>query len=212
MLAKGRAFSGRIEKEAGVGDLTHTGEFVATLTTAGSGNVLAAAIAAGILDRTGPAGGFTDTFDSATSILAAVYGSAADANTGDSWRFLYRNGVAFAMTAAIGEGIVLVNANVAASVIREYLLRVLNATPRQTYICQTATSVTVTGFTAAQLATLSVGMMASGSGVVAGSTIATITPATGTLTLSVATTTTVANNALTFSPTLEVRGLGVMTA
>lgn len=213
MLARPVVADGGLQRQAMAGDLVHTGERIATLTTAGSGTILAEAIAAGILRRTGPAGGYTDTFDSATNIIAALGGAGVPVQ-GCSWRFTFINGVAQAMTAAAGEGIVLgTNVNVAASVVRTYLLTVLNDTPRRQYnVNTTNSSPTVGGFTTDQLDTLSVGMMISGTGITAGTTISAINRGAGTITMSGNATATNTGVALVFSPVINISGLGVMTA
>lgn len=202
---------------AEAGDLAVTNERIDTLTTAGAGTILAASIAAGILRRTGPGVGYTDTFDTATNILAALSGSPQfgfDAKQGVSWRFTFINGVAQAMTAAAGEGIQLgTNVNVAASVIRTYLLTVLNDTPRQAYnVNTTNASPTVGGLTAAQLDTLSVGMMVSGAGITAGTLISAINRSAGTLTLSANASATATGVAQVYSPVINISGLFAGTA
>lgn len=202
---------------AEAGDLIPTMERIDALTTAGSGTVLAASIAAGILRRTGPGAGFTDTFDSATNILNALSGIAGvgfDPKQGTSWRFTFINGVAQAMTAAAGEGIVLgTNVNVAASAIRTYLCTVLNDTPRQQLIVNTTNaSATISGLTQAQCDLLTVGMMVSGAGITAGSTITAINRAAGTLTISNNASATATGVALVFSPVINISGLFAGTA
>jgi len=213
MLARPMVTDGGLQRQALGGDLVHTGERIDTLTTVGAGTILAASIAAGILRRTGPVGGYTDTFDSATNIINALGGSGVPLQ-GCSWRFTFINGVAQAMTAAAGEGIVLgTNVNAAASIVRTYLLTVTNDTARQVFIVGTTNaSPTVTGFTKAQLDLLSVGQMVSGTGITAGTTISAINIAAGTITLSGNATATNASVALTFSPVINISGLGVMTA
>lgn len=209
--------AGGMARLAEAGDLIVTNERIDTLTTAGSGTVLAASIAAGILRRTGPAAGFTDTFDTASNILAALSGapqSGFDPKQGSSWRFTYINGVAQAMTAAAGEGIQLgTNVNVAASVIRTYLLTVLNDTVRQAFIANTVNaSPTVGGLTAAQVDLLTVGMMVSGTSITAGTLISGVNRLAGTITLSANATATNTGVSLVFSPVINISGLFAGTA
>ena len=117
------------------GDILASGRTInASLTTAGSGTVLGAQIASGIIARTGPGGAFTDTFDTAWNIISALAGNfpVLDAVQGLSFEFTYQNQVAFAMTAAAAasSGVVLgSNVNVAASLVRDYLVTILNASP-----------------------------------------------------------------------------------
>ena len=202
---------------AEAGDLLVTNERISTLTTAGSGTILAESIAAGILRRTGPGAGFTDTFDSAANILAALSGSPQtgfDPKQGTSWRFTYINGVAQAMTAAAGEGIVLgTNVNVAASAIRTYLLTCLNDTARQVLTANTTNaSPTLTGLTSAQCDLITAGMMISGSGITAGTTVSAINRLAGTVTMSGNATATATAVSLVFSPVINISGLFAGTA
>ena len=117
------------------GDLMIGGESISAgaLTTVGAGTWLAAAIAAGIIRRTGPVGGYTDTTDTAANILTALAGNAqaADLAPGSSFRLLFINTVAFAFTFAAGAGVTVGTGtlDVAASLWREYLVTILNPTP-----------------------------------------------------------------------------------
>ena len=117
------------------GDIIASGKNINTsLTTVGSGTVLAAQLVAGVIARTGPTGAFTDTFDTAWNIIQALAGNfpVADVVQGISFEFTYQNQVAYAMTAAAAasSGVVLgSNVNVAASLVRDYLVTILNASP-----------------------------------------------------------------------------------
>jgi len=202
---------------ADAGDLIVTNERIDTLTTAGSGIILAASVAAGILRRTGPGAGYADVFDASYNILAALSGNPGggfDPKVGTSWRFTFINGVAFANTVAISEGITLgANSAVAASVIRTYLMTVVNDTPRS--ICNVGTtnaSPTVTGFTTAQLEAISVGQMVTGAGITAGTTVSAISRSALTITLSANATATAPLVALSFAPVINVSGLFAGTA
>jgi len=216
-IARPLIMAGGHARIAEAGDLAVTNERIVALNFSGWGTITGEAIAAGIFRRTGPAAGFTDTFDTATNILTALSGSPQfgfDPKQGVSWRFTYINGVAQAMTAAAGEGIQLgTNVNVAASVIRTYLLTVLNDTPRQVYnVNTTNASPTVGGLTAAQLDMLSVGMMVSGAGVTAGTLISAINRSAGTLTLSANASATATGVAQVYSPVINISGLFAGTA
>lgn len=67
----------------------NTIENITTLSTGGNGTILAAAIAGGIVTRTGAQNGtaFTDTVDNATNIIAAM----PNANIGQSFELTYQN-------------------------------------------------------------------------------------------------------------------------
>lgn len=137
-----------IDRRIFPGDLVAGGENIlaGSITTVGAGVLTAAAIATGIIRRTGPVGGFTDTTDTAANIINALLcGSgqiSPDCVPGTSFRLLYINTVAQAMTFAAGTGVVAGTGtlNVAASNVREYLVTVLNTSPVQIYQCATSNS------------------------------------------------------------------------
>lgn len=80
-------------------------ELNTALTTAGAGIPTAAGIVGGIIARTGPAGAFSDTTDTAANIIAAVHGAAV----GQSWELTYINATAFVATLIAGGGVTLTN-------------------------------------------------------------------------------------------------------
>lgn len=101
------------------------------IATVGAGTWTGAAIATGIINRTGPTGGYTDTTDTAANIIAALQGNspALAAVPGTSFRLLFINTVAFAMTFAAGVGVVAGTGTLSlgASAVRLYLLTILNS-------------------------------------------------------------------------------------
>jgi hypothetical protein len=106
------------------------------ISTAGAGTWTGASIATGIINRTGPTAGYTDTTDSAANIIAALAGNGAGiVDAGSTFRLLVRNTVAYAMTFAAGTGVVegTGTLNIASSTVREYILTVLNSSPQQQY-------------------------------------------------------------------------------
>lgn len=138
MLMRPVARESGLLREMNPGDVLGGGETFppGKLTTAGAGTWTAAMIASGLITRTGPAGGYTDTTDTAANIIAALAGNfpAADMLPGSTFRLRFMNTVAFAMTLAAGAGVTLGTngtnvVNCAASLVREYLITVLNATP-----------------------------------------------------------------------------------
>lgn len=148
---RAKGYAGDVERQIMPGDLLLSGEVISTIATAGSGTLTAAAIATGIIKRTGPAGAFTDTTDTAANIIAALSGNnpAADVVPGSTFRLRYMNTVALAMTLANGQGVVsgAGTLNVAASVIRDYLLTILNASPPQTLLATFLTASPLVLFT-----------------------------------------------------------------
>lgn len=217
---------GNMKREIAGGDLLAQGKRIATLTTVGAGTITAAMIAAGILRRTGPVGGFTDTFATAQEILTALAGNnyAPDTIKGLTFEFLYINGVAQAMTAAGAAGITLGTlVDVASSAIRRYLFTILNATPPSTQVAATTSANAIlTLAVPVAMGTITPGQVVSGTGITAGSLVAgvTIGDATNRNNLSKITAVTMdqvgsginAASSITFSPNVSIDGLYAGTA
>lgn len=202
-----------LDRDLAKGDLIPENMSVAALTTVGAGTWTAAQIAGGIIRRTGPVGGYTDTTDTSENIRQALEGLSGGACLGMSFLFIFLNDVAQAHTFAAGVGVTNTGTvSTAASLKRVYNVSVVNDTPQQIFLAsQTNASAVITGLTAAQTALLSVGMAASGTSIAASSFINSIQPGVG-VTLSVATTATLVNNAITFSPVINFEGLFAGTA
>jgi hypothetical protein len=83
------------------------------ITTAGNGTLPAAALVGHLITRSGPAGAFTDTTDTAANIIAALTGL-SNVPGGISWTCEYINTTGFVATLAGGTG-VTVSANTGAS-------------------------------------------------------------------------------------------------
>lgn len=179
---------------------------VASITTAGAGTLTAAAMLSGCIDRTGPAGGYADTLDSADNLLAA----SPLLSGGDSFEFTYRNTVAFAQTLSVGEGAELSGSNtgISASSVRRYLVTVIAAARRQIYsVSMTNASPTLTGLTQAQAQTLIPLMgVTAASGVPAATTLLAVNSVAGTVTMS-ANATVTQTIACTFFPRYNIKGL-----
>lgn len=204
------------------GDLVAGGESLTAggNSTAGSGTLTGAQIATGIINRTGPGGAFTDTTDTSTAILLALAGNTqgADAIQGISFRLLYINTVAFAMTFAAGTGVIAGSGtlNVAASTWREYLVTILNSTPQVLLSCATTNANATVTFvlqanqTALPIGTVTPGMTVSGTGITAGTTVLGVTQGQGGITgVTLSANATATNNpvGLTFLPTIRFDGL-----
>lgn len=204
------------------GDIVAGGEslLAGAISTVGAGTLTGAAIATGIINRTGPGAGYTDTTDSAQNIITAFAGNmpAADVVPGTSIRLLFINTVAFAMTFAAGEGVVAGTGtlNCAASVGREYLVTVLNSTPRVSLMCGTTNGNKIVTFNNAQaMGVVTPGMVMSGTGITAGTKVVGITlNGSGQISgVSTDTNSTATNAAmaLVFSPCVQFDALGGRT-
>lgn len=224
MLVRPKVGAGEasISREVMPGDLLAGGENILAggIATAGNGTLTGAAIATGIIRRTGPGGAYTDTTDTSTNILAAIAGNAqgADVLPGTTFRLLFINTVAFAMTFAAGSGVVSGTGTlgVAASLVREYLLTVLNSTPQSIQNCSTTNASAVVTFNlpanapALPMGTITPGMSVSGTGITAGTTVLGVTYGQGGITgVTLSANATATNNpvALTFLPTIQIDGI-----
>lgn len=242
MLLRALSYTdGDVQRAFSLGDVMDTQENFTSLTTAGSGTILAAQIAGGPLKRTGPGGAFTDTFDTANNIINALSGnassiSAAGSNPfnpsfqtvtfggifvqpgqpqpGASFRWLYLNTVAFAMTAAVAanSGVILgSNPSVAASLVRTYLFQIQNGSPQILVNANlTNASAVVTGLTTAQTNQITPGMSVYGTNVQALSVVNSVQTGVG-FTMSLTATATILQ-ALTLTPTITITGLFSATA
>lgn len=71
------------------------------ITTVGAGTLTAAALAGGVITRTGPVAAYTDTTATAALIVAAI----PNAFVGQSWVLRIKNGTNFTQTLAAGSGV-----------------------------------------------------------------------------------------------------------
>lgn len=178
------------------GDTVLAGESLVVVGTAGDGVWTAAAIVAGILQRTGPGANYADVTDSSPNILAALAGAgnAADVAPGLTWRSIVRNAVAFTNTVTVGLGVrdlAGISLNMAASQTREYLWTVLNSSPQQNVVANvvngspTLTLVIPPGLTGFPIGpqpgalNITPGMTLNGTGVTAGTRIKNVVQGAG---------------------------------
>lgn len=218
-VVKPSVYNGALQRQAQAGDIITGTETRQTLSTAGAGTITAAQITGGILVRTGPSAGFTDTTETAAQIIAALLANQQFLGTGAitpqgidrglTLRLRYLNTVAYAATLAAGTGVDLVgNTGVNASSVKDFLLTIKNGTPQQVLAANTTSaSTSIGGLTAAQLQNITPGMLVSGTGIPGLATVASAN-LNGNLVLSTAATATGSAVALTFNPNVELLGLG----
>jgi hypothetical protein len=234
MLARAVGFRGSPNPEyIRGGDVLGLGEVLATLTTVGAGTWTGAMIASGILVRTGPVGGYTDTTDSATNILTALAGNlfSSIVEVGTTWRFRFINTVAQALTFAAGAGVVTGTGTltVAASLTRDYLFTVLstqtpttlqanttNASAVVTFVFPTGTTSWPMGPSSGAV-NIQPGATVSGTGITTGTTVIGVTQGPGgvtgvTLSANATATSAAGGVPLTFGPTIRIDSIGSMTA
>lgn len=175
--------------------------------TAGNLPIPVAAILGGWLDRSGPGAGYADVFPAADAILAAV----PELSLGDSFEFWVTSSVAFTNTPTAGVGITLAGTTtVTANSTRTYLATVLSENRRARIIPGSSTNASpiLTALAVEELKNVGMGMLVTGAGIPAGTSVIAINYNTGTVTLSANATATGALVAFTFTPQIEIRGVG----
>lgn len=211
--------TGRIDKSAndvrkqGPNDMLMDMKKPYSITTVGAGTIPAEAILSGIIRRTGPVGGFTDTLPTGDQLFAAC----PDLDQGDSFEFLYRNEVAQALTMAApadASGVLGFNTTLAASLVRRYMITALSGNTRSgTYSATTVNaSPTVTLTKAADAKFITPGMNVSGTGITAGTSVIGVNTQTGIVTLSANATASNSLIGITFTPRYQIDGLYSATA
>lgn len=197
-------------QKQGPGDMLMDQKKVYSLTTVGAGVIPAEAVLSGIINRTGPVGGYADTFPSAAALLAAE----PSLNRGDAFEFIYQNGVAQAMTGAItaGSGDTVVNVATAASLVRRIMVTVLGDGQSNSFQGTTTnTSPTIVALNAKDVRNVRVGQFVSGTGIPAASYVTGVNVNAGTITLNNNATATGTVGVLS-QPAVEYRGLYSATA
>lgn len=183
---------------------------IAANATAASTTLLVSDILQGILNRSGPGAGFTDTWPDANGIIAAL----SNPQVGDEISLIYRNAAAQAMTFAAGVGIVsgIGTLNCAASSTKLYSMTVLSNRPTVIGVVSTTnTTVFLTNVPKSVIQQVMPGMGVTGTGIGAAALVLGVSEDAQTITVSVASTATADNIAVTFFPRVRLDALGVMT-
>lgn len=200
-------------------------------TTNGASTLTAASIVTSVIFRSGSGAGYTDTFDTAANIYAALIGNGNAPAIVPGLGFPLRivNTVAFLETLTLGAGMVAGNgtiATVSASGWRDFWLTFLSAQPPITVVGNNTNGSAVVTFTLAAGQTalamgpsltainIMVGATATGTGIPANTTVLGITQAPGGIigvTLSANCTSTNTNINISFGSTIQIHGLGAGT-
>ena len=162
-----------------------------------------------------PAGVSTDTYPTADALISALMQGLGMANgvpAGLSFKFRIINLSANLLTGAVtaNTGATMVRGNVLASTTKDFLIQITNGTPAQSFTNLTTVSgsAVVSGFTAAQIALLSVGMIVTNAVAnLQGQTIIGINATALTVTMSGNANASAATNTISFSPTYTITGL-----
>lgn len=178
---------------------------VVAIATVGNGIWTAVAMNAGLIDRSGPVGGYADQPDTADNMILAN----PNISVGDSWEFTVRNTVAQINTVAVNTGVELIGGNTAmvASSTRDYLMTCMANKRSQIYQAVTANaSPILTGLTQSQCDSLVAGMGVTGTNIAAAATVLAVNSTLGTVTLS-GNSTGSGTVAATFFPRFQLKGL-----
>lgn len=196
---------GGLQRKAAAGDIISNTDTSVSLSATGNTTVTAALLAAKVINRVGATAAFTDTLDTATN-LAALFGNVAN---GSTFRVDYNNTTQFTGTLAGGTGVTFTgDTTVGPYSIKQLSINVINSSSTRVHAVTTVnTSAQLTGLTQAQVSNLSQGMVVTGTGIPANTTITGLS-LDGTVTISNAATASGTLVSVTFSPNIVVTALG----
>lgn len=174
-------------------------------TTVGDSTLTVASILSGIVNRSGPVGAYADTLPTVAQLLAAC----PQLSVGDSFTFLIRNTVAQANTITAGTGWTLgSNTAIAASLVREFLVTI-NSNKPVVIVSATTTNgnAVLTNLSDDAVKALQPGMLVTGTGISAATTLIAVNANSRTATMSAVATATGDNIAVTANPTATLQGV-----
>lgn len=174
-------------------------------STAGASTLTAASLLAGVINRTGPGGAYADTLPTVNQLVAAC----PQLSEGDSFTFILRNTVAFANTITTNTGWTLgSNTAIAASLVREFLVTMTAIKPTVVVSATTTNaSAVLTNLSDDAVKALAPGMLVTGTGIPAATTLIAVNANSRTATMSAAATATGNNIAVTANPTATLEGV-----
>lgn len=174
-------------------------------TTVGDSTLTVASILSGIVNRSGPVGAYADTLPTVAQLLAAC----PQLSVGDSFTFLLRNTVAQANTITAGTGWTLgSNTAIAASLVREFLVTI-NSNKPVVIVSATTTNgnAVLTNLSDDAVKALQPGMLVTGTGISAATTLIAVNANSRTATMSANATASGDNIAVTANPTATLEGV-----
>jgi hypothetical protein len=174
-------------------------------TTAGASTLTVSSLLAGVINRSGPGAGYNDTLPTVDQLIAAC----PTLSVGDSFSFMHRNTVAFAMTLVAGTGWTLgSNTGNAASKNREYLVTIKSNSRSRTFSASTTNaSAVLTNVSETDCKNLQPGQAVTGTNIPASTTIIGVNMDTLQVTMSANATGSGDNIAVTSSPTATIEGV-----
>ena len=210
------SYDGSVQRKLAAGDVLCNFEPVppATDTTNTTLSYSAANLLAPVYVRN-PAGVSTDTFPSADALISSLNAGlgtspGVPANLAFRWKVINLSINLLTGAVVANSGATMVRGNVAASSTKDFLVTITNGTPLQTVTNLTTVnaSAVVTGFTAAQIAALSVGQIVTNAVAnLQGQTIIAVNATALSVTMSGVANASASTNTITFSPTYTITGL-----
>lgn len=211
-LVKPTVFDGSIQRQMFPGDTMAQGEIMPATIVTTAITITGQQLGQGIILRN-PAAGATDTIDSAANVVAALSAGLGITSipNGTTWhcRWIGTTAQTITVAATANTGVTVNRGAIAASSGKDFLVTVVNGTPVQTLAGTTVNaSAVVSGFTATQLASLSIGMIVTNAVAgLQGTTIISLNFQAGTVTMSGnANATNTTPVAITFSPVITLDG------
>jgi hypothetical protein len=214
MLNKPLVSDGGLMRPIGIGDVLAGGEVIPATVATNAITITAAQLGSGFIHRTTTGAG-TDTIDSAANIIAGLIAGlgVVGISPGTTWRTPWIQAAAFAIAvqATANTGVTVTSGTVNASSVKEFLVKVVNGSPAQSYSGMTTNaSAVVTGFTADQLKNITPGMVVTNAvnGLQA-TTVLSVNMGAGSVTFSGnANATSATPVAINFSPVITLTGIG----
>lgn len=212
-LAKPVIYDGNLQRQVMPGDLLAGGEAIPATSTSTAVTVTSTLLSQGKY-LASPAGGATFTLDTAANIVSGLMAGLGLTGIPNGTTFRYLIIITTAQTGTVAvtanTGCTVTRGAIASNGTKEFLVTITNGTPAQSYAgLTTNASAVVTGFTAAQLANLTPGMVVTNAvNGLQGTTIIGINIAAGSVTMSGnANATATVPVSISFSPTVLIEGL-----
>jgi hypothetical protein len=213
MLAAPLILDGNQLRSFAQGDVLCLQDVAGATDTTNTNLTITAAMLLGRYITRNPAGVSNENLDTAANLIAGLTSNPLGVQNGLSWVVSWINLSANILTlvAAANTGLTLVRGSIPASVTKSVLVRIVNGSPAliASPVSTTNGAATLTGFTAAQLATITVGMIVTNAVAgLQGTTVIGVNQASGVVTMSGnANATSVVS--VNFSPQITFTGLAV---